>query len=167
MTSSKLQASLQEGHHHTLHQLTGEWAGETKTWFEDTDPVDVSPMSGTIKPVFDGRFVMHEYKGTFQGQAFEGIAFYGYHIKTQRFQSAWMDTFHMGTGIMFSEGKTGGPFYKVDGAYQATADNPEQWGWRTEIQIIGADEIVITAYNITPAGEETKATETVYKKVFK
>jgi hypothetical protein len=114
--------------------------------------------------LFDGRFVLHEYQGSFQGEPFEGVAIYGYHIKTGKFQSAWMDTFHMGTGIMLSEGKTEGKFYSVSGQYEASADNPELWGWRTEIKKETDDEIILTSYNISPDGNESKATETVYKR---
>ena len=164
MSQAKLQVSLASGHHHELNALVGEWSGQTKTWFEAAEPVDDSPMSGTIRPLFDGRFVMHEYKGSFQGQAFEGIAIYGFHLKTSSFQSVWMDTFHMGTGIMMSEGKRNADHFKVLGTYEASAENPELWGWRTEINLVNKNELVITAYNITPEGTESKATETIYRR---
>ncbi|HEX2534663.1 MAG TPA: DUF1579 family protein, partial [Chitinophagaceae bacterium] len=123
-----------------------------------------SPMTGTVRPLFDGRFVQHEYKGSFQGKPFEGIAIYGFHLKSGTFQCAWMDTFHMGTGIMLSEGKKGAPGFDVQGAYAASAEDPQLWGWRTEIHQPHENELVITAYNQSPEGEETKATETVYRR---
>ncbi len=85
MSTSKLEISLASGEHKKLNSLVGEWNGQTKTWFEDGDPIDDSPMSGTIRALFDGRFVQHEYKGSFEGTPFEGIAIYGYHMKTGTF----------------------------------------------------------------------------------
>ena len=35
----------------------------------------------------------------------QGIVVYGYNLKKNLFQAAWVDSFHMGTGIMFCEGK--------------------------------------------------------------
>jgi len=164
MSAESLGASLESGNHFFLNKLVGEWSGEAKTWFEPGEPIDVSPMTGTIRALFDGRFVMHEYKGSFQGTPFEGIAIYGYHLKEQRYQSVWMDTFHMGTGFMFSEGNSAAPFFDVNGTYKAGEHNEQHWGWRTEIKLAEDDQLVITAYNITPSGEETKATETIYQK---
>jgi hypothetical protein len=164
MSASKLETSLASGEHKQLNNLTGTWSGTSSTWFEPGDPIDVAPISGTIRPLFDGRFIIHEYKSSFQGAPFEGIAIYGYHMKTGKFQCAWMDTFHMGTGIMLSESQKGQSFYNVLGQYEASAENPELWGWRTEITQQDDNTITITAYNIQPGETEQKATEIVYNR---
>ncbi len=67
---------------------------------------------------------------------------------------------------MFSEGKKGDDSFKMLGSYAYVTPELEQhWGWRTEIEMLNDDEVKITAYNISPEGEEAKATETLYKKL--
>jgi hypothetical protein len=109
--------------------------------------------------------MLHEYVGSFGGKPLEGFAIYGYHLDLKKFQSAWMDSFHNGTAIMFSEGQKDVQEFSVLGSYAyVTPEEEQHWGWRTEIEMISEDELRITAFNITPAGEEAKATETIYRK---
>ena len=164
--SNKFENSKTNGPHYQLSRLVGEWHGTTKVWFEPGNPVDESPVSGIMRLVLDGRFILHEYKGSFGDKPLEGIALYGYHLDLEKFQSAWVDSFHNSTAIMFSEGDKGGKDFKMLGRYAyVTPETEQHWGWRTEIEIVNDEEVVITTYNISPEGEEAKATETVYKKV--
>ena len=164
--SEKFEISKTTGVHYQLSRLAGEWKGTTKTWFEPGQLADESPMSGTMRVILDGRFIMHEYSGSLGEKPFVGMAIYGYHLDLEKFQSAWIDTFHTGTAIMFSEGKKKGDDLTMLGSYAYVTPELEQhWGWRTNIEIVSDDELVITAYNISPEGEESMATETLYKKV--
>lgn len=161
----KFQTSKASGVHHQLSRLTGEWEGTTKTWFEPDKVSDESPVVGTMRLILGGRFILHEYKGKFGDKPTEGLAIYGYHTGLQKIQSAWIDSFHNGTAIMFSEGSRGGTDLTMLGSYAYITPEMEQhWGWRTHIEIKSDKELLITAYNISPEGEAVKATETVYKK---
>ncbi|WP_207496777.1 DUF1579 domain-containing protein [Aridibaculum aurantiacum] len=164
--NEKFEQSKTDGAHLQLSRMVGDWEGTTRVWFDPAKLEDESPISGTMRLILDGRFIMHEYKSKFGEEPITGMAIYGYHLDLQKFQCAWIDSFHNGSAIMFSEGKRGDQNLNILGSYSYVTPEMEQhWGWRTTIELITDSEMVITAYNVSPEGGETKATETVYKKV--
>lgn len=164
--SEKLDNSQKTGAHYRLSLLAGDWEGTAKTWFEPDKVEDESPVRGTMKLILGGQYILHEYKGSFAGKPLEGLAIYGYNLTLGKYEMAWVDSFHTGTALMFSEGKRGDADLNVTGSYAyVTPETEQQWGWRTTIETTENDEVIITAYNLSPEGEEQKATETVYKRV--
>lgn len=164
--SERMDKSQASGPHLQLSKLAGSWEGRAKIWFEPGVVGDDSFVSGTIRPVLDGKFALHEYRGSLGGKPLQGMAIIGYHLDLQQFQVAWIDSFHNGTAIMFSEGKKGAEGIDVLGGYAYVTPELEQyWGWRTEIVLVSDRELVITSFNISPEGSEDKATETRYKRI--
>ncbi|HYE55200.1 MAG TPA: DUF1579 domain-containing protein [Chitinophagaceae bacterium] len=161
MSQNKFEASKTNGVHHKLSQIAGEWEGTTAVYFEGTTPVDEAPVTATIRPVLDGRFMLHEYKASFQGKPLEGIALYGYDLASEKFQCAWADSFHMSTGIMFSQDSDPSKLFQVLGSYAA---GDQQWGWRTEIEMPDENELNIIATNLMPDGSEAGGVKTRYKR---
>jgi hypothetical protein len=165
MGKQALEASLAEGGtHHRLARMAGEWTGHYKLWFEPGKLAGEAPQHGTIRGILGGRFLLHEYEGSFDGEPFAGVALYGHHIDDGSWESAWVDSFHTGTAIMFSTAPASDGCFAALGSY-GDGQGGRRWGWRTEIEQPDDDTLVITMFNITPDGDEGKAVETRYQRV--
>lgn len=158
----KFENSLSGGKHAALNAIVGHYTGVSKVWF-GPELADESPVAGNFTAVLGGRFLLHQYKGSFQGNPLEGLQLIGYDFNTAEYQIAWVDSFHMSTGILFSKSAAAAEDCNVLGTYSTGGDAPQFWGWRTVLEI-SDDKVLFTSYNISPEGEEEKATELSYAR---
>lgn len=146
-----------------LKSLVGSWEGTCRTWFEPDKVADESQVSGTFSPVLDGRFVRHEYESTMQGSPRHGEELIAFNSVTEKFETSWVDDFHMNYAILYSVGPRSDGGFVVTGKFYFDP-NEAPGGWKTAFDLTDDDHLTITAYYIGPDGEEAKAVETTYSR---
>jgi uncharacterized protein DUF1579 len=152
--------------HHFIAQLVGSWTGTSKLWLEPDVLTDESPVQGSIQLVLDGRFALYLYQGSVESEPQKGIFTFGYNTLSDQYEASWVDSFHNNTAIMFCVGSAKEDGFSVLGSYPDPNGGPD-WGWRTEVELVDDDHLLITAYNISPEGGEAKATESQLTRVKK
>jgi hypothetical protein len=152
--------------HHFLAQLTGGWAGTSKLWMEPEVLTGEAPMIGNIQLVLDGRFALFLYQSAVEDEPQHGMFTFGYNTLSDRYEASWVDSFHNNTAIMFCVGTPTENGFSVLGSYPDPTGGPD-WGWRTVVELLDHDHLMITAYNIDPEGGEAKATESRLTRVKK
>ena len=152
--------------HHFLRQLVGGWTGMSRLWMEPDKLTDESPVVGSVQLVLEGRFALYLYQGSIEGEPQHGMFTFGYNTFTDQYEASWVDSFHNNTAIMFCVGRPTERGFSVLGSYPDPTGGPD-WGWRTEVELIDNDHLVITAFNIMPDGMEAQATEATLTRVKK
>jgi len=161
------ESSKQSGSpHHFLAQLVGGWTGVTRLWLEPDVLADESPVLGSIHLVLDGRFAIYLYQGSIEGEAQHGMFTFGYNTTTDQYEASWVDSFHNNTAIMYCVGAPKENGFSVLGSFPDPTGGPD-WGWRTEVELVDTDHLIITAYNIDPEGGEAKATGSILTRIKK
>ncbi len=152
--------------HHRFAALVGGWTGSSSTWLEPGAEPMQAPIQGSIQLVLDGRFALFLYQSMMDSEPQHGIFTFGFNTLLERYEASWIDSFHNNTAMMFCIGAEMEQGFSVLGSYPDPSGGPD-WGWRTEVRSPNLDHMVITAYNITPDGQEFKAVETLLTKVKK
>ncbi len=150
--------------HQFLAQLVGGWAGKTLTWLEPEGVPRQAKTQGSVQLVLDGRFAIYLYQTSMEAQPQHGLFTFGYNTTLDRWEASWIDSFHNNTAIMFCIGQQKGNGFFVLGSYPDPTGGPD-WSWRTEVELLDQDRLLIRAFNISPEGAESRTVETQLNRV--
>lgn len=165
MQKKAMELGAPNSNHKQLEPTIGRWVAKATFWMKPGDkPITSEGMSENMW-ILGGRFVKQEYKGTWQGQPFEGLGFTGYDNLRGEYQTLWLD--NMMTGQMTGKGSLDAATrtIKIGGSFSCPMTGEKDRAYRSELKIVNNDKHTYTAYDKTAEGKEFKSMEIVYTRV--
>jgi hypothetical protein len=149
--------------HQHLAERAGSWSFRTHMWeYPGAEPTE-SMGASTARMVMDGRYLIDETEGSFQGMPFNGMGITGYDNLNQQYFAIWID--NMGTGVMIAHGKADESGKVI--TFEAESPDPIS-GINKKYKLIertvDADQWVMEMYNDTPDGKEYLHFEIKYER---
>lgn len=150
--------------HKVLEPLVGKWDAMVKTWMGPGTKASESKGTEINQWVFGGRFLSQEYKGDWEGQAFQGQGYIGYDNVKKEYQNIWMDS--MMTGIMSNPGTydAATKTLKSEGTFGCPMTGKTDRWFRSELKIQDNNNHTYTSYAKDESGKEFKSMEIIYKR---
>lgn len=150
-------------HHKHLQSLVGHWNAECKATWMPGQPPQISKGVMKVTSLYGGRFIKEEYKGTMNGEPFEGTGYIGYNNAAKKYTSAWLDS--MGTGIMTEQGtcNPSGKEFTFGGEHVCPMDGTDKES-KSVIRVINKDKYEFEMYGEGPDGKLFKSLHIVYTR---
>jgi hypothetical protein len=150
--------------------LLGNWAGTNLlnlSWLPS--PEHLSDTTLQVTKSVNDNFLQLTYTWSdtsHENTPHNGVLLLGVDPETRKATSAWCDSWHQSTGLLFCTGdiEASGKI-NVLGSYSAPP-GPD-WGWRISLQQNTDDTLEIVMTNITPDGEEDLAVRATFRRVSK
>ncbi|MBN1878780.1 DUF1579 family protein [bacterium] len=140
-----------------LSRSKGRWKGVKKLWLAPGKSCRECDITARVGESALGRSAVIDYEWTLEGERQQGHLMLNPDYGKGAVQAAWIDSFHMATGIMILKGEfTEHDTIDLIGSYPAPP-GPD-WRWR---MIISASDNKLTLinYNVSPGGDEHLAIE--------
>jgi len=113
--------------------------------------------------MFGGRFVKSEFKGSFQGEPFEGVSTMGYDNVRSKYTSTWQDSMSTGTFLSMGDYDESSRSYTLRGMMANAMKPGELMPVRVVIRVTDDDHHVMEQHE-TRGGEETRTLEIAYTR---
>jgi hypothetical protein len=149
--------------HAMLAKSDGVWSADVTSWMTPDAPPNKSTGTATNKMILGGRYQQSTFKGSFDGQPFEGVSTLAYDNAKQKWISTWID--NMGTGIMTVEGTydAASKTMNFDGS-MTDPTTGKDCKIRETFQIIDDNTQKMQMFCTYPGGKEYKNMEIVYTR---
>lgn len=149
--------------HAMLAKSDGVWDAEVTSWMTPDAPPNKSTGTATNKMILGGRYQQTTFKGSFDGQPFEGMSTLAYDNAKKKWISTWID--NMGTGIMTVEGTHDAATNTMN--FEGTMTDPttgKDCKIRETFKQIDDNTQKMEMFCTYPGGKEYKNMEIVYKR---
>ena len=118
--------------HKMLAAQEGDWNVAVKAMDHKTHQMVDSTGTASFKMILGGRWQMHTYKGTFDGQPYEGVGVTGYDNLKKQFVNFWFSTH--GTMATVATGQASAD--KTVLTMSGTWDMPEEMGSKMPFRMV-------------------------------